>query len=133
MSFTLKLVAASTALFFSTTTAFAEVPPSCPGGGTATGKPSCTGPIFNPVCTEGPPWTCTIKDDKPATLEVGDGGTPRPPRLIDLLPPTSLSDSGGYQPSPGGGGGGGSRPSAGEVGSTTNTTLSTGGSSPSFL
>jgi hypothetical protein len=135
MARTLKYIAAATALFFATA-AFAEtngdLPPDCPGGGTATGKITCTGPLFNRTCTEGPPWVCTLKDDKVATLEVGD--TPRPPkRVIDLLPPTSLSDGGSAPPTGGGGGGGGgSRGPLDNVGSMT-TVMTQGSSGPSFL
>jgi hypothetical protein len=84
MSLTLRILAVSTALALSTMTALADTPPSCPGGGTATGTFSCTGPVLKPVCTEGPPWKCTIKDDKPATATMGDGGTTRPPRHLDV-------------------------------------------------
>lgn len=93
MPLTLRILAVSTALAFSSITAFADTPPSCPGGGTATGTFSCTGPILKPVCTEGPPWKCTIKDDKPATATMGDGGgTVRPPRRFDVGAFASLSD-----------------------------------------
>lgn len=132
MALTLKLITAATALFF-TTAVFAEtngdLPPSCPGGGTATGKISCTGPITKPVCTEGPPWTCTIKDDKTATLEVGDGPV-RPARhIIDTMPPVSLSDGGSASGGGGGtgGGGGGGRFDFGDIGSMPTMTLSDGG------
>jgi hypothetical protein len=135
MALTLKLITAATALLF-TTAVFAEtngdLPPSCPGGGTATGKITCTGPVLRPTCTEGPPWTCTIKDDNAATLEVGDGGTVRPPRrIIDVMPPMSLSDGGSASgASGGGGGGGGGKPGFGGLVNVPTVMLESSGSGP---
>jgi len=130
MHTTFRLLAASTFLLAAAQMALAvdDLPPDCPGGGTATGKPSCTGPIFKPVCTEGPPWTCTLKDDK-KTAEL-DRGPAKPPRFV--FPVESLSsggsDSGGvYDPGIGGGGNFG-----GTTGSPA-TTATTGGGGPSFL
>jgi hypothetical protein len=72
-------IAALVALFTVTTTAaFAEAP-SCPGGGTATGTFSCTGPVLKPVCTEGPPWKCSIKDTNSNQVLQLDGGS-KPPK-----------------------------------------------------
>ena len=60
--------------------AYADVAPSCPGGGTATGTFHCTG-VINPVCSEGAPWTCSIKSSvSNGLMEMGDdnvgGGHP---------------------------------------------------------
>jgi hypothetical protein len=81
---TFRLLAVSTSLLFGIGTALAEAPPSCPGGGTATGTFTCTGPVLKPVCTEGPPWKCTITDDKKSAT-MGTIGGSRPPRRLDTL------------------------------------------------
>ena len=90
----IRLLAASTFLVMGASAAMAEIAPACPGGGTATGVFHCTGPVFWPTCTEGPPWTCTIKtSDSVMTMEGGD--RPRPPRFGEhvLQPFGSLSES----------------------------------------
>lgn len=69
---TLKLIALTTSLAMFCSAALAEAPPSCPGGGTPVGTIKCTGPLLNPVCTEGPPWKCVLKDN--AGTKVMDGG-----------------------------------------------------------
>jgi hypothetical protein len=33
---------------------------NCPGGGVEKCTPKCTGPVLNPVCTYGPPCTCSL-------------------------------------------------------------------------
>lgn len=96
---TLRLLAISTVLIATAGAALAEtngeVPPSCPGGGTATGTFSCTGPVLKPVCTEGPPWKCSVSNTA-TTLELSSS---------DVVPPkkhhfnvtaqfNSLSESG---------------------------------------
>ena len=86
---TIRLIAAFTFLVIGSGAAMAEMPPSCPGGGTATGTFHCTGPVFWPTCTEGPPWTCTIKTNSSVmTMEGGD--VRRPPRFGRTPPATSL-------------------------------------------
>jgi len=63
------------------TGANAEMAPSCPGGGTATGTFHCSGPVLHPVCEEGPPWSCPIKSTLSGGLmefsdDNGGGGHP---------------------------------------------------------
>jgi hypothetical protein len=100
----IRLLAASTFLVMGATAAMAEIAPACPGGGTATGTFHCTGPVFWPTCTEGPPWKCPITtSDSVMTMDGID--TPRPPRFGQhVLPPAaSLSESssdGGGAPMP---------------------------------
>ena len=38
---------------------------ACPGGGTQKCTFHCTGPVTAPVCTEGPPCTCTLGVRRP--------------------------------------------------------------------
>lgn len=132
MSHALRLLAVSTFLATSITTALAEVAPACPGGGTATGTFNCTGPVFFPTCTEGPPWKCTIVDDD-KSAEMGGGDGP-PPRKFDFVVAPSLSGAGGAVFEPGGGGGGGGP--NGHLGDTTGpapTVMSDGGSGPTLF
>ena len=69
----LILIAVTGTAIFSTS-AFAEIAPSCAGGGTATGTFHCTGPLNNPVCEEGPPWKCPIKTNS-SNGELSLGGS----------------------------------------------------------
>jgi hypothetical protein len=65
----------------------ASAAPACPGGGVQKCTPKCSGPITRPVCTYGPPCTCTMSKlptDKAARADRGtgggSGGGSRPPR-----------------------------------------------------
>ena len=82
---TFKMTALATFFAATCSAAFAEAAPSCPGGGTATGTFTCTGPVLRPVCTEGPPWKCTIKDDDKKAEMGGGGGGGRPSRHLNLF------------------------------------------------
>lgn len=55
-----------------TSAAMAEAP-SCPGGGVAKGTMHCSGPVLHPICSEGPPWTCTITGNS-GTNVMSSGG-----------------------------------------------------------
>ena len=65
----------------------ASAAPACPGGGVEKCTPRCSGPITRPVCTYGPPCTCTMSKlptDKAARADRNSGGGSaggsRPPR-----------------------------------------------------
>lgn len=72
-----KLLFAAAAFAGITSAAFAEAPPSCPGGGTATGTFSCTGPVTRPVCSEGPPWKCSITNTGTNAVDASGSGSGR--------------------------------------------------------
>jgi hypothetical protein len=80
--------------------------PACPGGGTEKCTITCTG-LLPPVCTSGPPCTCTL-DKATAGVKAllsGDAAPPKPnpPRpLGDLGRPANILEGGSSFP-PGGG------------------------------
>lgn len=57
---TSTVVAALTLAFVSFASPAAMAASACPGGGTQKCTFHCSGPLTNPVCTEGPPCTCTL-------------------------------------------------------------------------
>lgn len=85
---TLRLIALTTSLATLSSAALAEAPPSCPGGGTPVGTIRCTGPLLDPVCTEGPPWQCVLKDDAGIKLVDGAAGGLLPPPVAEFDSPS---------------------------------------------
>ena len=60
--------------------------PACPGGGVEKCTPKCTGPVTRPVCTYGPPCTCSMPKSSDKVLgrdrgvSGGNSGGGRPSR-----------------------------------------------------
>lgn len=75
-----KIVGLSFTIIMASSVAALAEAPQCPGGGVAKGTFHCSGPVLHPVCTEGPPWTCSLPAASGMVMQLGEEPKPVKPR-----------------------------------------------------